>query len=200
MKSPETVLEFWFGDLGNAIPDRALTKKWFMSPDGTDELIREKFGDLHAQAARGELDAWLETPRGRLAAIILIDQFSRNIHRGSSEAFANDHLALAWCKQGIELGHDRKLTLAERGFFYLPLEHAESREDQAQCVACYQSMVDVLEGEEKAYAENLVQYAVEHQVIVDQFGRFPHRNKVLGRENTEAEDAYLLDGGQRFGQ
>ena len=200
MTTQQDILSFWFQGIGDQIPGPTLLQFWFASPEGTDEIIIDRFAKAHQQAVRGELDSWPETAHGRLAAILLIDQFSRNIHRGSAEAFAQDHRALAWCKKGIELGHDQKLTMAEKTFFYLPLEHSESVGDQNHCVAAYQEMVDTAEGEAQTYAKNLVKFADEHRVIIAEFGRFPHRNAVLGRESTPEEVAYLADGGARFGQ
>jgi uncharacterized protein (DUF924 family) len=200
MNGQADILSFWFGELEGGVPSSERLQFWFAAPDGTDALIAEKFGELFRQAVAGELDAWTEAPQGRLAAIILIDQFSRNIHRGSSEAFANDARSLAWCKEGVDRGHDKVLNLAERFFFYLPLEHSESLEDQNRSVACFQQLVDEHDGAARDYAEGGLKFAIEHRDIVAQFGRFPHRNRVLGRESTPDELAYLNDGGARFGQ
>ena len=200
MKTPDDVLHFWFEDIGDAIPQKEHMARWFFAPAGTDERITELFATLNQQAVTGELDHWVETARGRLAAILLIDQFSRNIHRGSGEAFAHDARPLGWCKEGMKLGHDRTLSLAERMFFYLPLEHSENLEDQNTCVACYETMASEVEAEGHEYAKGLIKYAEDHRVIIQQFGRFPHRNAVLGRKNSPEEEAYLAGDAQRFGQ
>jgi uncharacterized protein (DUF924 family) len=200
MSTPNDILDFWFDGIEDGMPNKARSRFWFMPPPGTDDVIRERFGELHARASLGAIDDWLDTAHGRLAAILLIDQFSRNIHRGTPMAFANDDRALRWCKAGLDAGHDRELNLAERLFYYLPLEHSESLSDQDQSVACFQSLVDEQEGEGKKWAQGSLDYALDHREIIVQFGRFPHRNKTLGRESSQEERAYLADGGKRFGQ
>ncbi|USD38405.1 MULTISPECIES: DUF924 family protein [Ferrimonas] len=194
------VLFFWFGELEAGLPKQPKGKLWFGAGEVIDEEIRTHFGDLHARALQGELDHWAEEPRGRLALIILLDQFSRNLYRGSSLAFAGDEMALALCKSGIEAGQDRALALSEKQFFYMPLQHSESLQDQTDGVALLTAMCEGLEGVALQEAQGTLKFQQLHRDIIERFGRFPHRNRVLKRQNTAAESLYLADGGPRFGQ
>lgn len=196
----ERILRYWFGKLdaqGYAADDR--NKLWFQSDSATDDYIRSEFGDTVEQALAGELDHFADTPRGRLALIILLDQFTRNIYRGSSKAFSGDHKACTLTKQGLTLEHDQALAPAERVFFYIPLEHSENLADQKYCVALYQQMLDQAPPEHRARVQSNLDYAIKHQEIIEQFGRFPHRNKVLARTSTPQEQVYL-ENANTFGQ
>ena len=197
----EAVLEFWFGE---AAADPAAVARqyplWFGAADETDDLIRRRFGADHAAAAAGELDGWAETARGRLALIVLLDQFSRNLHRRQAEAFAQDPRALALTREGLRRGHDAALRPMERGFFYLPLEHAEELAAQEQSVACYRRLLAEAGEPWREPLQGMLDYAVDHHDIIRRFGRFPHRNAVLGREYTAEERAYLDSGAERYGQ
>jgi uncharacterized protein (DUF924 family) len=187
----EQVLEFWFGrpdDPGYG----AAREAWFRQSDDFDAEIRDRFGELVDRAAAGALDGWAQTARGALALIILLDQFSRNLNRGSGASFASDPKALALAKQAIAAGHDRAVTPIQMHFFYLPFEHAEDLADQEQGVALMEAMPD---HEGKA---NAVEYAVRHRDVIARFGRFPHRNAVLGRETTDEEAAFLADNERGF--
>ena len=197
----QSLLGFWFGHAeldAEAIDER--NRVWFRSDAAFDRQCRDKFATLLAAAASGELDHWKDSPRGRLAFIVLLDQLSRNIHRGSAAAYRYDDRALAACLEGIELGHDRALSAIERTFFYLPMEHAEDRSIQTASVEHFEALAE--EGPEslrKQLALN-VEYARQHRDIVERFGRFPHRNATLGRASTSEERAYLADDAPRFGQ
>ena len=197
----EEVLDFWFAD-APVDPD-ALARRnrvWFQGGEPFDRECTERFADTLKAAARGELDAWKNTPRGRLALIILLDQFSRNVYRGTADAFKQDDQALALCKEGLDLGHDRQLAPCERTFFYMPLEHAEDRDVQRLSVHLFERLAE--EAPQKWQAQLLANagYARDHRKIVEEFGRFPHRNAVLGRASTPAEEAYLAGDAPRFGQ
>lgn len=197
--NPETVLSFWFGDFADS--PEALGKRiafWFGKSDATDALIRERFGSALEAASCGELDRLADTARGRLALLILLDQFSRNVHRGTPQAFENDPRALALALDGIDKGLDRELHLVERVFFYLPLEHAEDLAMQDRSVALFQRLLDEAPAELKGYFASFVDYAERHRDIIARFGRFPHRNAVLGRESTAEELAYLAQPGSGF--
>ena len=197
----ESVLGFWFGGDGNrniAATAQAKEALWWGGNRETDGLIRQRFGDLHAQALRGDLDAWCDTPRGRLALIIVVDQFSRNIHRGTPGAFAQDALARRLCVEGLAAGIDQELGLLERVFFYLPLEHSEDRADQARSVAVYESLTQAAPDALRDLFELYGQFAVDHRRVVDRFGRFPHRNAILGRASTSEEAAFLEQPGSSF--
>ena len=187
------VLDFWFGPDGE---DRSRTL-WFRKSDEIDAVIRERFGDLVARAGAGELDDWAADPRGRLALVILLDQFTRNIHRDSGEAFACDQLAQRHTLDAIEAGQDRALSVQERWFLYMPLMHAEDRELQARSLEAFRSLVDDAPADRKDHYRWVLDFAVTHKEIVDRFGRYPHRNRVLGRDTT-AEEAAFLDNFEGF--
>lgn len=168
----DDVLEFWFDELK--------PEDWFAKNEQLDARIRERFGALHESLSTGAI-AVPETPRGCLAAIIVLDQFSRNIHRGTRAAFASDARALSLAQHALERGYDRELALPERKFLYMPFMHSENKEMQARCVELFAAIDD---------AESL-RYAIEHRDIVERFGRFPHRNPILGREPTPEEAEFM---------
>ncbi len=176
METPEDIVAFW----RDAGPER-----WFKKDEEFDRVLTERFLDLRGQAADGALDGWTDRADGSLAIILLLDQFSRNMFRGSAEAFAADPKARAIADGAIRKGHDRAFETHLRCFFYLPLEHSESLADQDRSVALVHELGD---------AEYL-KYALLHRVIIRRFGRFPHRNAVLGRHTSPAEEAFLADGG-----
>lgn len=195
------MLEFWFADATTepaAIERR--NRVWFSGGAAFDRACTERFAVTAAAAAAGELDHWKRSPRGRLALILLLDQFPRNIHRGTAAAYQQDRHALALCKEGIELGHDRELLPIERSFFYMPMEHAEDREIQALGMRHFEALAQEGPDELRGELEKCVEYARQHRDIVERFGRFPHRNAVLGRTSTPDEQAYLADDAPRFGQ
>ena len=176
----DEVLDFWFREL-----DR---KAWFEKSDATDGLIRNRFLTLHEKLAHGlTLPADLP-PRAMLAATIVLDQFPRNMFRGTPRAFATDPLALALARQVVDAGLDRDLSKDERMFLYLPFEHSEQVAEQARCCALFALLEDA----------ELMRYAQAHKDIVDRFGRFPHRNVTLGRASTPEEIAFLKQPGSSF--
>jgi len=199
MENVETILRFWFG---TATDDVEVAEQcgnmWWKKNPGIDNEIRERFeGELNA-VAKGEHDDWLEDSRGRLAMIILADQFSRNMYRDTPRAFANDALALSWCKDGIDSGVDGELRSIERVFLYMPLEHSESIEDQRRSVALFTQLAQNVAPQQRKLFNGYVDYAVRHRDIVQRFGRFPHRNAILGRESTEDEITFLQQPGSSF--
>jgi len=200
MERADEILDFWFGppDERGWDFDPARYDLWFGRSEETDHLVIERFGEDARAAAEGKLDHWAETPHGRMALLILLDQFPRHIHRGKPEAWAQDPKAQALVLEGLELGHDQALSPIERSFFYLPLEHAEDRELQARSVALYRVLADAAPERVRDRYLSFLDYAIRHQVIVDRFGRFPHRNAILGRESTEEEKAFLLEPGSSF--
>jgi len=195
------VLEFWFRDAMSS--PEALERRdavWFQADPAFDRECATRFASPLESAARGALDGWAGTPHGRLALVILLDQVPRNIHRGSRAAFAHDAQAAAHCVAGIESGQDRSLHPVERVFLYMPLQHAEDLDLQRRSVERFESLAaEVDDAWRGRFAEN-AHYARLHRDIVERFGRFPHRNRVLGRESTEEELRYLADGGPTFGQ
>jgi uncharacterized protein (DUF924 family) len=196
----EQVLDFWFGACGpDGALDRAKQKMWFGSGHQHDAVIRKQFGKLHRRAARGELDAeWAATPRGRIAVIIVLDQFSRHIHRGTAAAFSQDLAAQRLALAGVEQGVDRALIPAQRAFFYLPFEHAEDLKLQQLSTRSFERLAsEVAPAWRKEYA-GFTDYAGHHRDIVERFGRFPHRNQILGRVSTPEEIEFLKQPGSSF--
>ncbi len=199
MQQAEEVLDFWFGPqagLYHYPTDKAAL--WFKKSVVTDELIRSRFGALVASAQRAELQAWVDDPRARLALVILLDQFSRNIYRDTPAAFAGDALTTPLVLASLAKGDDRDMTLIERVFFYLPLEHAESLELQDQSVAAYEGLVAASDANFRSYAEGFLDYARRHREVIVRFGRFPHRNAILGRSSSADEQSYLRQPGSGF--
>jgi uncharacterized protein (DUF924 family) len=197
----EEILEYWFAGAltqPQAIEERQRT--WFAGGESFDRACSERFSTALAAAGNGDLDHWRCAPRARLALIVLLDQFSRNVYRGTARAFENDACALAACREGIEQGHDRQLLAIERTFFYMPLEHAEDRAIQALSVQQFEALVEEAPEELRELMSANAGYAREHRDIIERFGRFPHRNAVLGRESTTEEVAYLAGDAPRFGQ
>jgi len=198
----ERVLQFWFsGDTQDALKIDSRMNRWFGSDEALDQTVTDEFGDLVKQASDGELMDWTETPQGRLALIILLDQFRRNIFRGTADAYKRDNMVLKICIEGTGKGHYKKLTAEQRIFFFMPLQHAESLKIQEKSVEIYNALAERVSDTLKATFQTTAQFAELHRDIIAQFGRFPHRNSVLGRENTTEEEAYLSGGdAPGFGQ
>lgn len=201
MSTPQEILTFWFGELGE---DGSWSSEqeamWFGGGPELDAKIRDRFGADVEAAGRGEYDAWAEDPHERLALILLCDQLTRNVYRGTGQAFSLDPRALALSLEGIDEGMDRALHPIERVFFYLPLEHHEGMAEQRLSMACFERLVrDAPEAQREAF-ESFLKYAQLHLDLIERFGRFPHRNALLGRTPTPEERAYLSDGGATFGQ
>ena len=198
---PDDVLTFWFEDATRS-PD-ALRRRgtvWFRADPAFDGECSNRFAASLEDASRGGLSDWAATSRGRLALVVLLDQMPRNIHRGSPAAFMHDAQAAAHCVAGIETGQDRVLHPVERVFLYMPLQHAEDLDLQRRSVEQFESLASEVDAAWRdPFVEN-VRYAREHHDIVERFGRFPHRNRILGRESTEEELRYLADGAPTFGQ
>lgn len=195
----DELLQFWFGDdPDDAAVAAAKTELWWGHREETDELLQASFGAATSAAAADMLDHWVGSPRGRLALILLLDQLPRAIHRGTPEAFAQDAKARRVAKQGLESGADRLLRPIERLFVYLPFEHSEDMADQDRSVQLFRDLAaSVPEGQRETFAE-FVDYALRHREIVARFGRFPHRNSILGRESTPEEKAFLEQPGSSF--
>ena len=191
------ILDFWFGELESGLAGAAHRKRWYKSTKALDAEIGERFGALLESAAERRLGDWFELPLGRLAFIVLCDQFPRNAFRGTAEAFAFDALALHAAKEGIHLGEDRSLEFDHRNFFYMPIEHSENLLDQHACVGLFSQHRDEAPADLKDKVP--LGYAHQHRDIIIRFGRFPHRNDALGRASTPEEQTYLADG-HTFGQ
>jgi len=198
----ETILSFWFQERGPSAPqiDRRMDI-WFGEDAVFDHEIERRFADDVEAASQGRLDHWAAVPRGRLALIILLDQFRRNIYRGTKEAFALDKKALKLCVEGAMDKKDSGLSPIEKVFFYMPLQHSESQKVQAKSVALYTRLAEAVTPTYRETFETIAQFAELHADIVETFGRFPHRNALLGRENTPDEAEYLAgDSAPDFGQ
>jgi uncharacterized protein (DUF924 family) len=199
METAQTLLQFWFGTSDDdAEVARAQSALWWNKDEQTDTTIRARFTGLLAQAATGALDSWLATPQGRLALIVLTDQFPRNMYRDTPEAFAFDDLARAWCEAGLTRGEDQTLRPIERVFFYLPLEHSEALADQERAVALFEALADKSSAALQSTLASNLDFARRHRDIIARFGRFPHRNRILGRISTHEETAFLSEKGSSF--
>ncbi len=186
------LLNFWFGNLGSAdLPTSDRTNLWFGENDVVKQQMIQGYLQDYEDAVTGNLNDWSNTPRGRLALIILLDQFSRYLHRRSSQAFSQDNRAQELCVEGLREKMDQSLTLIERVFFYMPLVHAENAEIQEKSIRLYQDLVSLSMSETTQIYQLFLAYAYAHFRVIKEFGRFPQRNKVLGRESTEAELAFL---------
>lgn len=178
---PDVVLDFWFAE--------GMEDKWFFAGDAFDQIVRDKFLDIHTKAANGELDHWRETREGRLALIIVLDQFSRNIYRGSGQAFDTDETALELARHALRMGDDiwfkNNKPDGWRGFIYVVLMHSENVEDQRRCLELY-----LTHGPEFS-----IPFARDHLDVIYRFGRFPNRNKALKRQSTPEEKEFLSVGG-----
>ena len=174
--TPRDVIDFWL-----ALPEEA----YFVADPGFDERLRDKFGATHGRAVSGDLDQWAETRDGRLALILLLDQMSRNLQRGTAAMFAADAKALALAAKAIAAGDDRDCEVSVKRWYYMPLMHSEALSDQDRCVElCRQPGL-----------EETLPFAITHRDIIEQFGRFPHRNGMLGRDTSSEEQAFLDAGG-----
>lgn len=190
------ILEFWFGtDPAHPLQN---AKTWYQKDPAFDASVKRRFGKDVSLAARGGLDSWKAGAEGSLALIILLDQFSRNIYRDSAEAFANDPLALAASLEAQRQGFDRQLTPIQATFLYMPMMHAEDRALQTRSVETFRRLAASAPPELRDYLENSASFAERHAAIVERFGRFPHRNAVLGRAATAEESEFLKQPGSGF--
>jgi uncharacterized protein (DUF924 family) len=194
------LLDFWFGDPSDTADVEERRKLWFSSTKAQDLEMRERFGALHERAVRGNLDDWMAWPRTALALILLLDQLTRNLYRGTARAFANDEQALARSGESIDRGFDSELYVPERTFLYMPFQHSEDLDIQRRGLALFGALAKDAPPSFGGYVKNVYDHAVLHHDLVKRFGRFPHRNKLLARPSTEGEREYLEQGGQRFGQ
>lgn len=178
-KSSE-IIKFWFEELN--------PKQWFISSEELDYRIYKQFGEIHEAAANGELEAWRQTPAESLAEIIILDQFSRNIYRGKPAAFKNDLGALVLAQEALSKGFPKKVETLKRSFFYMPFMHSES-------LKIHQTAVKLFN--EPGMEENF-EYEIKHKQIIERFGRYPHRNEILGRNSTDEEIEFLSQPGSSF--
>ena len=198
--TPGAILDYW---IGAANDDHLLAnrrhKLWFAKSTKTDAFITRNFAETHSALNTDLAAEWTKTgPRSRLAAIIVLDQFSRNMFRDTPLAFESDSLALQLAKEGLARGDDEQLAEVERSFFYMPFEHAESLPEQHECIRLFEGLVVDSRSTFKPMCTSSLDYAHRHRDIIAKFGRFPHRNSILGRENTPEETEYLSKPGAGF--
>lgn len=186
------IYEFWFGKPGEE-GHGEVREIWFAGGPSVDREIRERFLGHYERAAAGECESWTSDARSLIALIVLLDQFPRNIFRGDKRSFAADPIAREHARRLVASPLHDKLITVEKVFAYLPFEHSEEIQDQENCVALYKAI------EPHEAKEEWIDFAVQHYDIIRQFGRFPHRNDILGRENTPEEAAWLASSDQRFG-
>ena len=195
----DAVLAFWFGPPGSATEVAGRQSRlWFGKSSENDRAVTERFADTLVAATAGRLDHWAATPRGRLALLIVFDQFPHHIHRDQPQAFATDPQALALSLAAVDAGEACHLAPIERVFLYLPLEHAESLPLQERSVTLYEALAREAAAGERALFDNFLDYARKHRDVVARFGRFPHRNAILGRASTPEELEFLKQPGSRF--
>jgi len=190
----------WFAatlDSPAAIPER---QNWWFKPDADrDEVLGRKYGPLVEQCASGRLYRWLDHPEGRLALILAMDQLPRNLYRGTPRAFAYDARTAAWCLSAVHTGQDQLLKPIQRVFLYMPLQHFEDLQAQQTGVSLYERLAHE-NRDWPVFGDEFLAFAKVHRDIIARFGRFPHRNQVLGRTNTPEEKEYLAGDAPRFGQ
>jgi len=197
----DAILSFWFAEKELGAPQiDGRMDVWFGEDPEFDRQIAEQFAEDVDGASSGRLDHWARKPQGCLALILLLDQFRRNIYRNTSQAFEMDRAALKLCVEGAMAKKDRGLPPIHRAFFYMPLQHAESRKVQKKSREVYQRLAEAVSPTYRETFETISQFADLHADIVEQFGRFPHRNKLLGRANTPQEEEYLAGDAPSFGQ
>ena len=191
MSQARKILDFWFGQ-----PEQASYGKprqaWFIKKPEFDQKMRTRFINDYEQAAAGNLDDWKKSPQSCLALILLLDQFPRNMFRGTPQAFATDWQALSTAQYAIAQGYDRQLLPVERWFIYLPFEHSENIEHQNIAVTLYEQLSDDPD------SADTISYAIRHREVILRFGRFPHRNAILGRVSTPEEEMFLQQPGSSF--
>lgn len=194
----ESVLGYWLGpDVpADAVP--STTTLWFRGGEAVDEHIRKTFLPLIEAAGKGELDAWQSTPRGSLALLLLLDQFTRNAYRGTAKAFGFDPKARAIAREALARGDDKTLSPILRTFFYLPFEHEESMDAQRLALEKFTAARDEATGEARKFLDMGIDYARKHLEIIERFGRFPHRNAIVGRESTPEEIEFLKQPDSSF--
>lgn len=187
--TPAEVLDFWFGPQPTLETRRRL---WFSKDAATDAQIRRRFLTTHEAGTSGQLDGWLNTPEGALALVIVLDQLPRNMHRDTAAAFASDAQARDCARLALARGDDRQLQAVQRIFLYLPFEHSEDLADQRLAVKLFAALDDA------PGMADVFDYALAHYCVIHRFGRFPHRNALLGRPSSADEEAFLCQPGSRF--
>ncbi len=198
--TPDAILDFWFADgLQAGWPTREMKAVWFGADPALDAQIKAQFGGQVLQAVQGGLSDWEAQPLPRLALVLLLDQFTRNMYRGTGQAFAGDARAQQLVVDALAMGWDQQLPWVGRVFLYMPLMHAENLALQNECVSCFTKLHADAPEELKARLQGNLDFAIQHRDIIASFGRFPYRNAALGRSNS-ADEQVFLQNGPRFGQ
>jgi uncharacterized protein (DUF924 family) len=199
VESEASIHEFWFGsETSAAAVAQSRTALWWEKNAEVDAQMRERFAPLVEEAGAGAYRSWLARPHGALALVLLTDQFPRNIYRDTPMAFAFDPLALEFARMAIDAGLDRQLRPIERVFCYLPFEHAETLADQGRAVDLFTALHAEVADMDKELFAGYLDFAVRHRAVIERFGRFPHRNRILGRESTTEEIEFLRQPGSSF--
>ena len=196
------ILDYWFGPLGDeGVPEKPYREQWFTVDRRFDRSLRRRFSSMVLLASEEGLSHWRREPGGALAEILLLDQFSRNIYRGTAMAFGNDALAQRLAREGVTSGQDTRLPLVQRAFFYMPFQHAEQRGMQEEGVALYEQLAHTASGRLRDVLDGFYRSACRHRAIIERFGRFPHRNRALGRASSGPEERFLVEeSGSSLGQ
>jgi uncharacterized protein (DUF924 family) len=199
VESEAGIREFWFGsEASNALVAKSRAALWWEKNAEVDARMRERFAPLVEEVGAGAYRSWLATPHSALALILLTDQFPRNIHRDTPRAFAFDALALEFARAVIEAGLHRRLRPIERVFCYLPFEHSEVLADQHRSVELFTALHAAVPSEDKELFAGYLDFAVRHRAVIERFGRFPHRNRILGRTSTKEEIEFLRQPDSSF--
>lgn len=198
METAQSLHDYWFGGVASDESGQRQAKLWWSKDAGLDEEVTRRFGSLVAAARSGRLEHWNDSAQGRLALILLTDQLPRNVFRGTPEAFASDPQARRLCLAGLERGDDKALKPIERVFFYLPLEHSESMADQDHAVRLFTALFQAVPQPVMEQYRGFLTYALRHRHVIERFGRFPHRNAILGRQSSPEETAFLAKPGSSF--
>lgn len=198
VETPDEVLKFWFGRVEETIvPTEHRARIWFGEDDEIDQEIKWRFTTYVDAAIAGKLDTWQKTPREQLALMIVLDQFTRHIYRGTEKAFEQDDKAISICLDGMKNESDHALSLIERVFYYFPLLHSEKITHQEKSILAYRTLVDLAFSETRVIFDSFLKFANHHYSIIHRFGRFPQRNLALHRESSKAEIAFLDEMGER---
>ncbi len=197
-KLQEEILTFWFGERTGPFDMGPNQRMWWVKDPELDKTITERYGSHLERAAAGDYDGWLASPRSALALVILLDQFSRNIHRGSAKTWENDDKAVACTQAALDAGHHEELEPVERQFLYMPLMHSEDIAQHDKSMSLIQQTFDAIPEDKRGPFESWVDFGKQHQNIVKRFGRYPHRNAILGRSSTDEEIAFLKEPGSSF--
>jgi len=199
MNRVDEIIDFWFGEGDPDDPQNLRMQLWFQGEPGLDEKIKARFGALIEQAGLGALEEWKNTPRGRIAWTLLLDQFTRNAYRGTPRMYIFDLLVMQSAREAVQQGQDKALPWIQRAFLYLPYQHAEEAQAQHESIALYEALAQEARNHPMESAlVGMLDYAERHAHVVHKFGRFPHRNEILSRKSTDEEKKFLASPAAPF--